>query len=107
MIAREISELSMADVWIIRGYGGAESSTKFLDNLGGFSFIPSVLDVDDEFVLGYFAKGLVLCNMKEGTLRKIIVHGLSQDFWYVYSFVDSFVSPSQLASSSLTEERCE
>lgn len=90
------------EIWMMREYGVVDSWTKLITVSYSIRYvIPSVLSWEDEFVIGIEDEGLVLYNIRERTTKNIILDGFV--YWQVkqvWSFVDSLISPNQVAGAS-------
>lgn len=83
------------DIWIMKEYGVEESWTKFrIDAISEFDINKPLCFVgDEEVVLLTVEESLVVYNVKEKTLRDMVVDGVRAMFIDGGTFIGSLVSP--------------
>ncbi|KAL3505734.1 hypothetical protein ACH5RR_031116 [Cinchona calisaya] len=83
------------DVWIMKEYGMGESWTKFtIDGLEHFDVLKPIYQLGNEVVVLDKNCEFAMYNLKEGTLRDMVIADNPDIFIYsAMSFVESLVSP--------------
>lgn len=80
------------EVWVMKEYGVAESWTKFMvDDRDGY--FGCFLISQEQVVMMFMDKERVMWNLKQGTLKEIVIDGNSDTLHVEGSFVESLVSP--------------
>ena len=83
------------DLWVMKDYGIRESWIRFTVNSLGASwdFSPLCMLGQDQVVMLKDEEELIMCDLKEGTFKDIVVHGIPKKRILPTNFVESLVSP--------------
>ncbi|KAJ8425038.1 hypothetical protein Cgig2_006498 [Carnegiea gigantea] len=83
------------DIWVMKEYGIRESWIRFtVSGLGASTFFrPLCMLGQEQLVALKGREELTMCDLKEGTFKDIVVHGIPNKRTLAMTFVESLISP--------------